>query len=109
VLRTISEWWEVDLTGLEKAAAARKLAEALGKLNLSEEVGNLEPEEVAAFQELVSADGRIPVATFERTHGAVRLMGPGRMEREEPWLDPVSAAESLWYPRIRSGREFRAG
>ncbi len=25
------------------------------------------------------------------------MMGPGRMEREEPWLDPVSASEALWY------------
>ena len=24
-------------------------------------------------------------------------MGPGKMEREEPWLDPANAAESLWY------------
>ncbi len=42
-------------------------------------------------------EGRVPVAVFGRTHGDVRMMGPGRMEREEPWMDPVSATEALWY------------
>ena len=41
--------------------------------------------------------GVLAVAAFSRNHGDVRLMGPGRMEREEPWLDPESATEALWY------------
>jgi hypothetical protein len=49
------------------------------------------------MQALVQAGGRMPVATFARDHGDVRLMGPGRLEREEPWFDPANPAEALWY------------
>lgn len=49
------------------------------------------------MQALVRASGRLPVAAFARDHGDVRLMGPGRLEREEPWFDPESPAEALWY------------
>jgi hypothetical protein len=57
----------------------------------------LPPEEAEAIHDLIANNGRLPVATFSRKHGEVRLMGPGRMEREEPWFDPTSAAEALWY------------
>lgn len=97
VLRAIGEWWELDLTGLDKPACVQAVAQALMRLDMPQEAGFLPPEEGAAFSELVAANGRIPVATFSRTHGEVRLMGPGRMEREEPWLAPESVTEALWY------------
>lgn len=97
LLRVIGEWWELDLTGEDKATSVKAVAEALSRLDLAEEIHYLQPEETAAIQDLVQAGGRLPVATFSRDHGEVRLMGPGRLEREEPWLDPVSTAEGLWY------------
>lgn len=97
VLRVIGEWWELDLTGSQKEACVQALSETLSQLNMPLELGYLGPEEAGAFEELVQAGGRMPVAAFERNHGEVRLMGPGRLEREEPWLDPVSPAEALWY------------
>jgi hypothetical protein len=69
----------------------------MAQLDMIAESSYLGPEEADAFDELVKAGGRIPVAAFERNHGTVRQMGPGRLEREEPWLDPVSPAEALWY------------
>ncbi len=96
-LRVIGEWWEQDLTGLDKVACVKILAEGLATLNMPQEVQYLPPEETAAMHELVAAGGRIPVATFSRAHGEVRLMGPGWLEREEPWLDPANVAEALWY------------
>jgi len=96
-LRVIGEWWDLDLTGSQKAACVRALSEALGKLDLAYEIAYLGPEEATALRELIEAGGHMPVAAFERHHGTVRSMGPGRLEREEPWLDPVSPAESLWY------------
>jgi hypothetical protein len=75
----------------------KELATALSELNFPEEVGYLSPEEAAGVQALVQADGRMPVAAFARDFGDVRLMGPGRLEREEPWFDPANAAEALWY------------
>ncbi|MGD8586543.1 MAG: hypothetical protein PVJ75_14425, partial [Chloroflexota bacterium] len=97
VLRVIGEWWELDLTGQQKPACVATLAQALANLDMVQEIRYLSPEEADALGDLIAAGGRMPAATFERQHGAVRDMGPGRMERDEPWLDPVSAAEGLWY------------
>jgi hypothetical protein len=97
VLRVIGEWWELDLTGQQKPACVAALAETLARLDMAQEILYLGPEEADALGDLIAAGGRMPAATFERQHGAVRNMGPGRMEREEPWLDPISAAEGLWY------------
>jgi hypothetical protein len=96
-LRVIGEWWELDLTGMDKRSAVEALAAALAKLDLQQEMIFLPPEEGAAINDLVAQGGRAAVAAFSRNHGDVRMMGPGRMEREEPWLDPVSATEALWY------------
>uniref|UniRef100_UPI0035B3671C hypothetical protein n=1 Tax=Promineifilum sp. TaxID=2664178 RepID=UPI0035B3671C len=97
VLRVIGEWLGIDLTGTDKGAAVNALAKALAQVDLMEEMEYLEPEEAAALADLVRQNGRAPVAVFARDHGEIRLMGPGRLEREEPWLDPISPAEALWY------------
>ncbi len=96
-LRVIGEWWELDLTGTAKNGAVEALAETLVKVDMQQEMIFLPPEEEAAMRDLAAQGGRAPVAVFSRTHGDVRMMGPGRMEREEPWLDPISATEALWY------------
>ncbi|MCB9445516.1 MAG: hypothetical protein H6669_14915 [Ardenticatenaceae bacterium] len=97
VLRVIGEWWELDLTGSDKADCIKALAERLAQVDMPQEMAYLPPEEAAALHDLVAGNGRVPVATFSREHGQVRLMGPGKLEREEPWFDPVSPAEALWY------------
>jgi hypothetical protein len=98
VLRVIGEWMELDLAGADKAASVEALAEVLARVDMVEEIRHLAPDEAAALTELAqSPGGRLPVATYSRAHGEVRQMGPGRMEREEPWLDPASPAEALWY------------
>ena len=97
ILRVIGEWWELDLTGADKSACVQALAEGLTSLDILQEVQYLGPEEGASMHDLAKQNGRIPVATFEREHGEVRMMGPARLEREEPWFDPISPAEALWY------------
>ncbi len=97
VLRVIGEWHGLDLTGKDKPRAVGELVERLLQLDLLDEMEYLEPEESMALADLVRQGGRAPVGIFARDHGEVRQMGPGRMEREEPWLDPVGPTESLWY------------
>ena len=97
VLRVIGEWWELDLTGEDKAASSKALAERLAQLDFAQELLYLAPEEAAAIQTLVQNNGRSPIASFERLHGELRLMGPGALERDEPWYDPISPVEALWY------------
>jgi hypothetical protein len=96
-LRVIGEWWDLDLTGADKNRAIKEVAGALERLELDTELAYLAPEEAEAIQALAAAGGRIPVGTFSRAYGEIREMGPGRLEREEPWLDPTSTTEVLWY------------
>ena len=96
-LRVIGEWWELDLRGADKTACIKALAETLTTLDFGLEMQYLPPEEASALRALVDAGGRQAVGTFTRQHGEVRQMGPGRLEREEPWYDPISPAEALWY------------
>lgn len=96
-LRVIGEWWELDLSGVDKQGCVMMLTETLSQVDIQKELLFLPPEEAEAISDLASQGGRIPVGVFSRNHGEIRLMGPGRMEREEPWLDPISAAEALWY------------
>ena len=96
-LRVIGEWWELDLTGADKTACVKALAETLGQVDLEQELRFLPTEEAEAMRTLAAAGGRMPVGTFSRQHGDVRQMGPGRLEREEPWFAPTSPAEALWY------------
>jgi len=97
VLRVIGEWWELNLTGSQKRECIQQLTKTLSALDMQREIDYLGPEESVALIALVQSGGQMPVGLFEREHGPVRRMGPGRMEREEPWLDPVSPAEALWY------------
>ena len=96
-LRVIGEWWELDLTGADKTACVKALAETLSQVDLEQELKLLPAEEAEAMRTLAAAGGRMPVGTFSRQHGDVRQMGPGRLEREEPWFAPTSPAEALWY------------
>jgi hypothetical protein len=97
ILRTIGEWWDVDLVGADKTACVKQLVERLTQPDIIQEIAYLPPEEAQAFNELIKANGRMPRAAFSRQFGEVRLMGPGWLEREEPWLDPAGPAEALWY------------
>lgn len=97
VLRVIGEWWELDLTGSDKATSISKLAELLPQIDIPQELISLPPDEAEAIRTLVRLEGRMPVAAFKRQYGDVRSMGPGALERDEPWFDPQSSAEDLWY------------
>jgi hypothetical protein len=96
-LRVIGEWWDLDLTGADKNRAIKEVAGALDQLDLETELAYLAAEEAEAIQALAASGGRIAVGTFSRNYGEIRQMGPGRLEREEPWLDPNSTTEVLWY------------
>lgn len=97
VLRIIGEWWELMLTGMDREQCAAALAETLKQINMQEELLYLQTEEAAVMYALATAGGRVPVAVLARSYGTIRPMGPGALEREQPWLDPQSPVEALWY------------
>ena len=57
----------------------------------------LTEEELQSLAWLQSRGGKALWDHFSRRFGEIREMGGGRLEREQPYLDPISPAESLWY------------
>lgn len=105
-LRIVAGLWGVDLRADEAHEAARELAAGLLNPNLAREViAALPAEAVSALKALVRAGGRVPWAGFARQFGEVREMGAGRRDREQPYLKPTSASETLFY-RSLLGRAF---
>jgi hypothetical protein len=97
-LRIIAELWGIDLAGGSAADAADDLARSMLDAALLEEVVEGLPGPARqALAALQHNDGRLPLADLTRRFGALRQMGPGRRDREEPWRNGTSAVEALWY------------
>ncbi len=105
VLRGIAELRDVPLATNARDDAAGQLAAALADPVAAETaVVACSPGAQTAWHALRSAGGRIKTPIFGRDHGAIRPLGPGRLEREQAWREPSSPAEELWY----RGLIFRA-
>ncbi len=97
-LRTIARFWEIPLTSTRQREVALELAEAMAEPRAVQRVlADLPDDQREALAALLSSDGNMPARVFSREWGEIRAMGPGRMERERPWEDPLSPAEGLWY------------
>lgn len=59
-----------------------------------------------ALDALIAAGSEMAETDFSRTFGAIRQMGPAKLERESPWLYPESVAELLFYYGL-VGRGFK--
>ncbi|MCX6028690.1 MAG: helicase-associated domain-containing protein [Chloroflexi bacterium] len=105
VLRGIAELRDVPLATNARDDAAGQLAAALADPVAAEAtVAACSSGAQAAWQALRSAGGRIKTPIFGRDYGAIRPLGPGRLEREQTWREPASPAEELWF----RGLIFRA-
>lgn len=58
---------------------------------------DLSPAEQEALELLLKHGGQVEGPRFSRHFGDIRSMGPARLEREEPWQNPINPAEGLWY------------
>lgn len=97
-LRIIAAQWDLPLRAERRADIAAELADAMANAErIAGLLLRLTPDQRAALDDLLRADGRLPWLIFTRRWGDVRLMGPGRLEREAPWRTPSSPAEGLWY------------
>jgi len=98
LLRAIAERRGVELSSNRQREAAAQLASALlAPESVAEAVEWLSPAEREALDALLTSAGRMQASLFARRFGGIRAFGPGRLEREEPWRQPVSPAEGLWY------------
>jgi hypothetical protein len=97
-LRTIARFWQVELTTSKQREAALELAEAMiNPESLSRAYRALSEQQRQALRALLASDGQMPHRVYAREWGKIRTMGPGRMDRERPWEEPISPAEGLWY------------
>lgn len=98
MLRAIAETNGVDLASNQPNLMAEHLAVALSDAgHLLASVAACTPAAQAALAALLREGGRSPRPAFERNHGGVRPAGPGKLERERPYLAPANASEELWY------------
>jgi hypothetical protein len=71
-----------------------------------QEMLDFTPQAEAAINLLLREHGEVAEAQFSREFGAIRQMGPAKLERESPWLYPESTAELLYYNGL-IGRGFK--
>lgn len=71
-----------------------------------QEMVDYTPQSEEAINLLLREHGEIAEAQFSREFGAIRQMGPAKLERESPWLYPESVAELLYYNGL-IGRGFK--
>ncbi len=98
MLRVIAELNGIDLTTNAREDASAQLADALrAPETAAASLGRCSPEAQAAWQTLAAAGGQMKVPAFSRRFGALRPVGPGKLERDMVWRAPASPAEELWY------------
>jgi hypothetical protein len=98
MLRGIAELRGVALTSNVREEVVQQLAVTLAEPGATETaLSALSPGAQAAWAELVAVGGRMKVPAFARRYGAIRPVGPGKMEREAVWRYPANASEELWY------------
>jgi hypothetical protein len=77
---------------------AMQLAQAmLDDEALARTAQRLSVEARSALAEVLQAGGALPGHRLALKYGAIRRLGPARVEREQPWLHPAGALEELYY------------
>ena len=105
-LEIVAELWGVELVAPDARQALPRLAKSLLVPTLVLEVAEALPETSRqALNALLANGGWMPWSRFVRDYGGLREVGPGRRDREKPYLKPISATEVLWY-RGLIGRDF---
>jgi hypothetical protein len=100
-LYIVGELWGIKLKEQEISKAIPLLNKLLlTKPAVKEMVSGLPVEVKSALDDLIQNGGRLPWAQFTRAYGEVREIGPAKRDRERPYAQPISAAETLWYRAI---------
>lgn len=94
-LHILAEVWGLEL---EPNLTTERLCASLLDPGLAREIQEtLPPEARAALQALRQAGGRMPWTEFSRRFGEMRAAGPGRRDRKQYHLHPISPVETLYY------------
>lgn len=94
----LANLWDVDTPSEDNLTARTVLARSITDLDTFQSQYATLPEEArAALHELQKHHGRMLWNLFIRKYGEVRDFGPAWRDREQPYLNPVSTTEFLWY------------
>ena len=105
-IRIIADLWGIELQASDTDQGIAILKEHLLDSEMFTEIMSSLPDEArSAMYDLQANAGRKPWAQFVRQYGNLREMGPGRRDRECPYMDPISTTEVLWY-RSLFARDF---
>ena len=106
-LQIVAGFWDIQLEAQDMPTALQILVLAMLERELVQQVvGGLPADARLALDDLIQNQGRLPWPKFTRRYGVVREMGPGRRDRDQPYLKPVSPAEILWYRALISRAFF---
>lgn len=102
LLEVIAELRNADLqSGNDRPTLIDRLAEELTNPTSVQfawqEAVDSNPQCEEALETLAVNNGELPESQFSRDFGSIRQMGPARLQRESPWLEPQSTSEILYY------------
>jgi len=105
-LNIVAQFWGLELNAPDLRTALPILIQAMLNPALVLEIAeSLASEPRQALDALIAHSGWMLWSRFVRSYGELREVGPGKRDREKPFLKPVSATEMLWY-RGLIGRDF---
>jgi len=97
MLEAIAEGWDVALTDEQTDEIVDRLVvemtDAAGIRIILQRLGDVERQALA----FVVAQGQVRAHVMTRKYGGIRRLGPGRLEWQKAWRDPVSPVEHLWF------------
>lgn len=98
LLQAIAEAWQRVLSSSSPKEMVQELAEAmLAPGALESLLSRLSVEAREALAGIVRVGGAAPAHRLFRGYGPIRRLGPARLTREKPWLQPANALEELFY------------
>jgi hypothetical protein len=105
-LQIVAELWGLDLHAPDARSALPELVGMMKDPALVMEIVESLPDQTRkALDSLIMHSGWMALPQFVREYGELREVGPGKRDREKPYIDPISATETLWY-RGLIGRDF---
>jgi hypothetical protein len=107
--RLVAQAWGVEYPASARDPLSELIVAVLNPERVAEIYRALEEPARKAVDALRRSGGKMPVVEFFHRYGEIRSMGPARLRREQPWLNPVSTSEGLWYSGWLGRAFIRAG
>ncbi len=105
-VRILCELWGFDLPqGSHRSVVEDITLSILNRNTLDELLDSLPDAAKQTLEGIAQAGGRMAFPDLIRDRGELREMGSGKRDREQPWRNPASPVEVLWY-RGLIGRAF---